>query len=146
MAAPRLLDRYRTHRDLSVVNGDAHVWNVLYPREASSADVRLIDWGGWRVDTATDDLAYMMALHWYPERRRRLERPLLDRYHTALAAHGVTGYDRRALAEDYRASVLWQLTTPVWQAEHNIPASIWWSHLERILLAVDDLNCRELLG
>ena len=88
MAAPRLLDRYRTHRDLSVVDGDAHVWNVLYPRDASSADVRLID----------------------------------------------------------GASILWQLTTPVWQAEHNIPASIWWSHLERILLAVDDLNCRELLG
>jgi hypothetical protein len=24
------------------------------------------------------DLAFMMALHWYPERRRALERPLLS--------------------------------------------------------------------
>jgi hypothetical protein len=80
-----------------------------------------------------------------PERRRRLEQPLLDRYHAALVAHGVSGYDRQALAADYRTSVLWQLTTPVWQAEHDLPAVIWWSHLERIFLAVDDLGCRDLL-
>jgi Ecdysteroid kinase-like family len=144
-AAPQLLARYHSHRDLTIVNGDAHVWNVLYPRDASSLDVRLIDWSGWRIDTATDDLAYMMALHWYPERRRRLERPLLDRYHAKLAAHGVTGYDREALAADYRLSALWQLLTPVWQAEHKLPPVIWWSHLQRILLAVDDLGCRELM-
>jgi Ecdysteroid kinase-like family len=144
-AAPRLLDRYRTHRDLTIVNGDSHVWNLFYPRESSRTDVRLIDWSGWRVDTATDDLAYMMAVHWYPERRRRLERPLLDRYHAALVAHGVRGYDRAALAEDYRLSVLWQLTTPEWQADHHLPAVIWWSHLERIVAAVDDLGCRDLL-
>ena len=144
-SAPQLLARYRTHRDLTIVSGDAHVWNLLYPREPSSSDVRLIDWSGWRIDTATDDLAYMMALHWYPERRRRLERPLLDHYHAALVAHGVRGYDRAALREDYRASVVWQLTTPVWQADHNLPPVIWWSHLERICLAVDDLDCRDLL-
>lgn len=32
----------------------------------------------WSIDTATNDLAYMMAILWYPDRRRRLERPLLD--------------------------------------------------------------------
>jgi hypothetical protein len=144
-AAPRLLAHDHSRLNLTVVNGDAHVWNLLYPREPSSGDVRLIDWSAWRIDTATDDLAYMMAVHWYPERRRRLEEPLLDRYHATLVAHGVTGYDRKALAEDYRLSVLWQLTTPVWQAEHKLPPLIWWSHLERILLAVDDLGCRNFL-
>src|SRR5262249_51134918 len=127
-------------------NGDAHVWNLLYPRDASSLNIRLIDWSGWRIDTATDDLAYMMALHWYPERRRRLERPLLDRYHDGLVAHGVRGYNREALTEDYRLSALWQILTPVWQAAHKLPAVIWWGHLERSMLAVDDLGCRELLG
>jgi hypothetical protein len=84
VAVPRLLERYATHRDLTIVNGDAHVWNALYPREPASTEVRLIDWSHWRIDVATDDLAYMMAIHWYPERRRRLERALLDRYHAAL--------------------------------------------------------------
>jgi hypothetical protein len=71
--------------------------------------------------------------------------PLLDRYHAALLASGVQGYDRAVLAEDYRLAVLWQTTTPIWQATSNIPPLIWWNNLERIFLAVDDLNCQELL-
>jgi hypothetical protein len=70
---------------------------------------------------------------------------LLDRYHAALVAHGVCGYDRAALDNDYRLSALWQITTPVWQAANNIPPVIWWNNLERILLAVEDLGCRDLL-
>jgi hypothetical protein len=42
-------------------------------------------------------------------------------------------------------SVLWQITTPVWPATNDIPPVIWWNNLERILLAVDDLDCRDLL-
>ena len=36
--------------------------------------------------------------------------------------------------------------TPVWQASVDLPPVIWWSHLERITLAVDDLGSRELLA
>jgi hypothetical protein len=32
--------------------------------------------------------------------------------------------------------------TPVWQAAIDLPPVIWWGHLERIMLAVDDLGCR----
>ena len=88
----------------------------------------------------------MMAPHWLPDHRRRYERALLDHYHTELLAHGVTGYDREALDDDYRLSVLWQITTPVWQARNNIPSGIWWHHLERIFMAVDDLRCHDLLS
>ena len=70
----------------------------------------------------------MMALHWFPDHRRRYERHLLDHYHAELLAHGVTGYDRYALDDDYRLSVLWQIATPVWQAWNNIPSGIWWPH------------------
>jgi len=84
-------------------------------------------------------------MHWYPDRRRHFERPLLDLYHATLVEHGVTGYPRQALDDDYRLSVLWQIATPVWQASVNIPTVIWWNNLERILLAVDDLGCRDLL-
>jgi len=87
-----------------------------------------------------------MALHWYPERRRRLERRLLERYHATLTARGVQGYSFAALFHDYRLSALWQITTPIWQASWRLNAAVWWGHLERAMLAVDDLNCRELLG
>ena len=145
--APRLYDeRIRPHRNLTLLHGDAHVWNALYPRDGRSNDVRLIDWDGWRVDTATDDLAYMMAIHWFPERRRRLERECLRSYHAVLVESGVRDYDFDALWQDYRLSVLWQITTPVWQATHGIGPWIWWYNFERIMTAVDDLDCLELLG
>ena len=143
-AAPRLLARYHSHQNMSVVHGDAHVWNYLLPRNGGD-DARLFDWDAWRIGVASGDLAYMMATHWYPDRRRRMERPLLDHYHATLVAHGVRGYDRRALADDYRLSVLWQIMTPVWQSAIGLPPVIWWSHIERIMLAIDDLGCREWL-
>jgi hypothetical protein len=62
---------------------------------------------GWRVDTATDDLAYMLALRWYPDWRRRYERDSLQRYHDTLVAHGIRDYPFEALWQDYRHSVLW---------------------------------------
>jgi hypothetical protein len=142
----RLNGRYLLHHNMTIVQGDAHVWNVFLPRAAGSSDVRLFDWDSWRVDVATDDLACMMALHWFPDHRRRHEQQLLDHYHDALLAHGVEGYDRRALHDDYLLSVLWQAATPVWQAANNIPAWIWWGHLERIFMAIDDLGCRALLA
>jgi Ecdysteroid kinase-like family len=143
-AGPRLIERNHSHHNLTIVQGDAHVWNCFLPRDGE--DVRLFDWDCWRIDVGSDDLAYMIAMHWYPDRRRRMERPLLDRYHAALVAHGVRGYDRRALDEDYRLSALWHIMTPVWQAQNNLPPVIWWNNLERILLAFDDLRCRDLLG
>ena len=144
-AAPRLAARYRTHRDLTLIHGDAHVWNALLPRDPTVNDVRLIDWDAWRIDTATDDLAYMIAVHWFPDWRRRHERDSLRRYHDALLAGGVRGYSFDALWDDYRLSVLWQITTPMWQANHNLGAWIWWNHLECVMAAVHDLGCLELL-
>ncbi len=70
---------------------------------------------------------------------------MLDIFHDTLAAHGVRHYDRAILNDDYRLSVLWQTATPVWQAMNGIPPVIWWNNMERVMLAVDDLKCRELL-
>jgi len=144
-AAPALQARVLTFRNVTLVHGDAHVWNCFVPKDGSD-DLRYFDWDTWRIGLASGDLAYMMATHWYPERRRRLERPLLDHYHAALVGHGVQGYDRAALAEDYRRSVLMQLLMPMLQMTGGIPPWVWWSHLERITAAIDDLDCRALLS
>ena len=145
-SAPDLLQRYHSHQNLTITQGDAHVWNIFLPKDHQSDDARLFDWDAWRLDVASRDLAYMIAIHWYPDRRKEMERSLLDEYHDTLVAHGVQSYDRHALDADYRLSVLWQITTPVWQAVNNIPPVIWWNNLERIMLAVDDLDCRSLLS
>jgi thiamine kinase-like enzyme len=143
--APRLLARYHSRRNLTIIHGDAHFWNFFLPRSETGDNVRLLDWEGWSIDTPTTDLAYMLAMLWYPERRKRLEQHLVAQYHAALIAENVNGYDRRSLDDDYRLSVLWLITRPVWQAMAGIGGGVWWNNLERIFLAVDDLGCRELL-
>jgi hypothetical protein len=145
-AAPRLAARYRTHRHMTIVQGDAHVWNCFLPHDGAMDSARLFDWDGWRVDLGSHDLAYMMAMHWYPELRQGFEARLLDSFHRELTAHGVQGYDRQALRDDYRLSVLWLIATPVWQHANGIPPVIWWNNFERIHQAVDDLGCRALLA
>jgi hypothetical protein len=144
-AAPQLHKRYRNARNITLGHGDAHVWNCFLPRNGSD-DVRWFDWDGWRVRVPTNDLAYMMAVHWYPERRQRLERTLLDHYHSVLLENGVRSYDRAGMQEDYRLSVLWHTTTPVFQAGLKLPPMIWWNNFQRIMAAAEDLGCRELLG
>ncbi|HLY91452.1 MAG TPA: hypothetical protein VKQ27_20890 [Acetobacteraceae bacterium] len=144
-ATTPLIARYETRRHLTITHNDAHVWNCFMPRDGGS-DVRLFDWDSWRIGLGASDLAYMMAVHWYPEWRRRMESALLDRYHATLVECGVQGYDRQALDDDYRLAVLWQIATPVWQAAYNIPPVIWWNNMQRVLLAVDDLGCRKWLA
>ena len=90
-SAPRLLQRYHSHRNFTITQGDAHVWNTFLPRDHQSDDARLFDWDSWRLDVASRDLAYMIAIHWYPDRRQAMERSLLDEYHETLVAHGVSG-------------------------------------------------------
>jgi hypothetical protein len=141
----RLNARQHSHRQMSIVHGDGHPWNMMMPR-GEGDHARIFDWDCWRVDVATDDLAYIMSVHWFPDYRRRFECAMLDHYHEELQRCGVRGYDRRALTDDYRLSTLWHVTTPVWQCTGKIPAGIWWNHFDRIFSAVDDLDCVELLG
>jgi thiamine kinase-like enzyme len=144
-ASARLARRHLTGKHVTLVHNDAHVWNLLYPRSGVTRDVRLIDWDSWRPRIAARDLAYMMAVHWYPDRRRRCEADLLRRYHAALETHGVRGYALDALRDDYRLAVVEHLSLPVFQWAAKLGSWIWWGHLERIMLAFEDLGCEELL-
>ena len=71
-ARDRLITPARLYATYTIGHGDAHVWNLLYPRDGrAAAGIRLLDWDSWRIGRAAADLAYMMAVHWYPERRGR---------------------------------------------------------------------------
>ncbi len=124
----------------------AHVWNVLYPKDGLTGGVNIIDWDNWRPATGARDLVYMMAVHWYPERRRRFEHELLLRYQRELEAHGVAAYDMDALWRDYRLALIQSIATPLSQAAIGLPPLIWWGHLERIMLAYEDLDCEALMS
>jgi thiamine kinase-like enzyme len=121
-------------RALTVIHGDAHAWNFLFPR-AGPGPAFLIDWQLWHLDLGARDLAFLMALHWYPGRRRELEPALLRSYHDGLLAHGV----------DYRRCVVRNLTLPIIFWSRRMKPEGWWHRLECALAAYRDLACDELL-
>jgi hypothetical protein len=135
-----------THHN-TLIHGDAHLWNVLHPKDLASGRAYLIDLGTCnRIRPPTNDLAYMMALQWYPERRALMELSLLERYHEHLVSLGVKDYTWDECWLDYRFSVVSHLFTPVFQwAGKRVPASVWWHNLDRIFQAYDDLRCAEII-
>lgn len=124
-------------KGLTLVHRDTHPLNLMYPRETGKGQVKIVDWQSWRVDTATDDLAYMMACHWYPEYRARLERPLVERYHQRLVEHGVRDYDWEQCWYDYRASVIRCLFFLIGSWHEKRPSTMWWERVEKGLLALE---------
>jgi hypothetical protein len=131
----------------TLIHGDAHLWNFLHPKDAEKGRAYLIDLAtSNRIRPPTNDLAYMMALQWFPDRRAWMEETLLRHYHEALLWHGVKDYSWEDVRLDYRYSVMTHLFTPVlqWHSK-QIPATVWWYNFERISEAYQDLSCAELL-
>jgi aminoglycoside phosphotransferase (APT) family kinase protein len=157
-ALPRLWEWWDRPRRRALVHGDAHAWNLLFPRTggieeaaqpgewAIDSGVYLIDWQNWQIGPPTFDLATFMVLDWYPERRARLETPLLRRYHARLLALGVPDYAWDELWRDYRFAAANTLFTPAWRWDNGTEAQYWWPHLERCLAAFEDLDCASLLA
>jgi hypothetical protein len=131
-------------RALTVTHGDAHAWNFLFERTGSGPAI-LIDWQLWHTDVGARDLAFLMALHWYPELRHEVEQPLLRHYHDTLRALGMTGYSFQDLMLDYRRCVVRNLTVPIVFWNRGMQPEYWFHRLECALAAYRDLACDELL-
>jgi len=143
-ALPELYTRLTLPSAYTVIHDDIHVGNVLYPRDPTTDTVRIIDWQTWHIDLAPKDLAHMMAIFWFADQRRVLEKLLLTQYYDRLCENGVTNYSWEQLWYDYRLCVLRKLFHPPWQWASGHHPNIWWNHLERVMTAYEDLNCREL--
>lgn len=143
---PALVERGDRLQGRTLIHGDAHVWNWMLPADGRAGTPKLLDWDGWHVGVGVWDLAYMMAVQWDGGVRQRFETPLLDRYHAALCACGVTGYPRGQLHEDYRLAVLLHMRTPLARYARNMSGYVWWPQLTRVQQAVQDLRCLDLLG
>jgi len=144
-ALPDLYTRLTIPTAYTVVHDDIHIGNVLYPRNPEADTVRIIDWQTWLIDLAPKDLAHMMALFWFPEQRRFLEKPLLEQYYDRLCENGVSDYSWEQLWSDYRLCVIRKLFHPAWQWDTGHEPNIWWNHLERVMMAYEDLECSALV-
>jgi thiamine kinase-like enzyme len=145
---PDALGQHLTHHQrLTVVHNDAHTGNFLLPREPETQASYLVDWQQWGAYNGTRDVAYLIALFWYPERRARMEQTLVREYHNQLQAYGVTGYDWDACWNDYRHHAIENLFVPLWAWIYQ--GRNWgyhrWHQLEKAMLAFEDLGCVEFL-
>jgi len=136
----RLLDE----RALTVIHGDAHTWNFLFPRSGDGMPY-IFDWQTWHLDVGARDLAFMIGLHWDRSTRQRLELPLLHLYHDRLIAAGVDNYSFDDLLLDYRRCLVRNLTFPIILWAHGDPRESWRHRLDYALAAYRDHDAAELL-
>jgi aminoglycoside phosphotransferase (APT) family kinase protein len=136
----RLVDQ----RALTVIHGDAHTWNFLFPR-SEPGTTYLIDWQLWHLDIGARDLAYMIAFHWDRAARQQLELPLLRFYHEALIGAGISSYSFENLFLDYRRCLVRNLTLPILFWSRGQRREYWRPRLDYALAAYRDLDCAELL-
>ena len=128
----------------TLLHTDSHFWNFLYANSGDAEDCVIFDWPLWRTGLAGSDLAYMIALHLYPEHRKRFEAPMLDSYWAALAQQGVD-YHRDEVQLDYRVGIIVGLLMPIMEFTWKIVTYDWIPKLEKAFAAFDELDCRELL-
>ncbi|WP_217563129.1 phosphotransferase [Paenibacillus sp. GbtcB18] len=143
-----LAERLNRSKHLTLVHGDAHLWNFLYANEASNDGNRaaiVLDWEYWDVGVGPTETAYAVALWMFPEQRKAVENKLMLTYHNELVSSGVSGYSWNQCRHDYRIGLLQNLLYPVWHWHNGERAELWWNHLERALLAAQDSGCEELL-
>jgi thiamine kinase-like enzyme len=140
--------RLAQRETLTLVHNDAHAGNFLLPRQAAEQQVYLIDWQQWDVHVGLRDVAYLIALFWYPERRARMEQIVVKGYHDRLRQYGVEGYDWQACWDDYRFQAIENMFVPFWAWVFE--GAHWgfhrWHQLEKAMMAFEDLKCEEFLA
>lgn len=143
-AAPQLWARYFDPSHPTLVHGDAHFWNFLYPRTERTQPTYILDWQQQHVDWGVSDLAYLLVLR-YPHRTAANEYAFVQRYHQALLRHGVVNYAWESCWRDYRRAVVEQLLVPLQWYHVGLPDALWQLFVPRTLTAYRDLNCEEFL-
>jgi hypothetical protein len=144
-----LIERIRNDNGFTLIHGDVGQHNILVPR-SGDRPIYIIDRQpfGWALTTwlGVYDVAYAIVLDWEIGSRRRLEIPILKRYHAQLIQHGVNGYSWEQLYEDYKLCVamcVYVATEYFRSGENSQWVSEWQLMLQRALTACDDLDCSD---
>jgi len=147
-----IIERTGDENGFTIIHGDVGHNNVLVPREGDRP-IYIIDRQpfDWSLTTwlGVFDLAYAMVLDWPVALRRRLEMPVLRRYHERLLMAGIDGdsYSWKRLYDDYRLCVAMGVYIATEYCRGGINkrwVHVWVTMLKRALTACDDLECYDL--
>jgi thiamine kinase-like enzyme len=135
--AQLLTKRLQKNNNLTLLHGDFHIWNIIYPRDPQDHPPLLVDWETYKRGIGVYDLAYLLITALDIPARRAQEKHLLRHYHNGLLSAGIKQYDWQECLQDYRLSIIANLFPP-----------LMWNLTERInfaMMAFEDWNCMELL-
>ena len=136
----------------TVCHGDLRLDNLFFRSGSGRArPITLIDWQIAGRAVGTYDVAYFLSQSLAPDVRRGCERALLARYHAALVAGGVRGYDFAQCELDYRRAVLFCFVYPVMAGglgdlSNERGRTLAAAMAERSAAALSDWHAEELLG
>jgi hypothetical protein len=123
----------------TLVHGDAHFWNFLYPLNHATHQTRIIDWQCVHVGLGLEDVTYAIILR-YPRRIAANEDDLVRRYHAQLVAAGVKGCDWDKCWAAYRRAATLHVLSPIRFMLGGLPEAFWRMFVPRTLAAVRDLD------
>ncbi|NKB70679.1 MAG: phosphotransferase [Candidatus Latescibacteria bacterium] len=128
--------RTTAEKALTLIQGDAHLENVLIPRQSGRAAI--IDWEGLTRGLGVWDLSrFLLCFSLAVETRRHFEEVLLRQYYRRVDAAGIAGYSLEMCRSDYRLCIL-----------ANIAHVLVWgdpSYMRSTMAAYRDWACEELL-
>ena len=111
----------------------------------SDRELPLRLWQLWHIDLGPRDLAFLIALGGFADRKPELESHLVNCYYRTLIDSGVQNYSWSGFWDDYRWSAIRNLNIPVifWaQGKHP---STWQNALDRAFQSYNELKCSELI-
>ena len=134
---------------LTLVHGDFRIDNLFVDVANLTRPLVVLDWQTACQCRGVFDVAYLLGGSLQIDKRRRLERELLERYHDALCRAGVTGYSLDDCVADYRWSLMYATLYPIDAGSFDLPSEAaremvdQWAR--RFFTAVVDLDCTTLL-
>lgn len=130
------------------IHGDYRQDNLLYPGDGQEAIV--MDWQISGIGKPIFDFTYFVCQSLPAALRKRIEKPLLEFYIAKLKEGGITNYSVEQAWHDYRIMVLGCLIYPITvcgslDLSNERGKALATCMLERNLLAIDELDCAELI-
>ena len=118
--------RCENRKTLTLIQGDAHLGNIMIPRDPDHATPLLIDWEGLCIGIGTCDIARLLHHANFDEATLpKFETLALENYHSALLANGVKDYSYEDFIDDYRLSIL-----------AYVPHSLAWGTADNVSVAL----------
>jgi hypothetical protein len=133
----------------TIIHGDFRTDNLIFGGRGGEVPMATVDWQTVAHGCGALDVAYLLTTSLEPELRRHNERELLDAYLERLGELGVTGYDERALFEDYAwhafQGIVMLVCASMLVARTDRGDEMFLTMIERSAIAVADLDARSRL-